>query len=388
MDAASAQKLITDTGLIEGPLSRAVLSAIVHDRLVLDNVPAPLRQDVAHIAAKYHRLRQTGAEPCRNLPFYRMIKDHYPAFKWELLPGGVKIDYTYKGIKPSLLSFLLGRVPEPPEEHDPMEALPVAVREAVDRLCYEINLVPPTAHQRALFTEPLTIVSPVCPDYSTEPIAPTSDENGYAAKRHRFTFESIGSDLGVTAIHLLEFLPQLHERLKSLGCAFTHWICPGDFEGFSAETCARLDVSEAAFLEQIARQVDAIRASAPSNIEVCAFSDFCEGKPGWSDRCAAVEARMASGDLVHLKDEEWVKQTAIGRKALYDRWYPREAADASLYVDIVLRQGVEYAAMGDIIWTNPKLKNPLVLGADDHKMGQFYHALAPVPVIYLERRYE
>jgi hypothetical protein len=123
-------------------------------------------------------------------------------------------------------------------------------------------------------------------------------------------------------------------------------------------------------------------------VESRPFTDLCGGKEGWSTLCAGFTERLLEGDLAHLRGLEWVRRTALSRRGLYDRWYGVEDRPDDFYIEIVLRQAAEYAAMGRAIASNASLPNPLVFGADDHKMGRFYNLTDVVPVIYLQRNYE
>ena len=98
--------------------------------------------------------------------------------------------------------------------------------------------------------------------------------------------------------------------------------------------------------------------------------------------------RIRNGDLASLCQQPWVLATALGRRELYDRWYGSKNREDAFYLDIALRQAAEYAAMGDIVAKAEGLVNPLILGADDHKMGRFYSLTTHIPVLYLQRNYE
>jgi hypothetical protein len=325
-----------------------------------------------------------------------MIRETYTDFYWEVQPGGVKIDYLYNGIKPSLLTFLLKRIPEKVACNDGFSILPEDIakrlREMWDRLGF-MDVSPGQKGEianwigKGLQGKPLSIVSPVCPDYATEIIDPGASDGPH--KRHRFTFDGIGTGLGVTATHLFEILPELHRFLvDDLGLTVNFWVCPGDFEGYSAENCDRLGVTEDAFLRAIDGQVDTIMQDAPIAVNSAPLAAFCGGKARWVEVNESNLHRMTEGDRSHLRDEDWVVKTAQGRSGLYDRWYPSNDGSAEFYVDLALQQGAEYASMGQLILENPDLQNPLVLGADDYKMGRFYETISPIPIIYLLRRYE
>lgn len=403
MRAEEARARISADNLIGRKISKAVLAGIVRDRMEPSQVPSEIRDDVERIARRYRAIRQrlAGAQ-CRNQPFYLMIKERYRDFDWKKTEKGVVIDYTYNGIKPSLLSLLLERVPvERARQPHAFDRLPAEAARTLTALWTRIGLLPVTPEQEKLFAqwiakglagERLTIISPVCPDYATEPVEPDPQRpcsGPYAARRHRFTFKGLGTGIGVTAAHLFQALPDLHAVLKGeLGIDLVHVVAPGDFEGFSEETRERIGISEETFLSRTAEQAHTIRSQAPVPVDTRVFTSLCGGKDGWLSRLAAMQQRLFAGDLYAVRDEPYVRETALSRRGLYDRWYGGTDHEPDFYIDIVIRQAAEYAVMGEAITHAPGLANPLVLGADDHKMGRFYTLTGDLPVLYFPRQYE
>ena len=60
------------------------------------------------------------------------------------------------------------------------------------------------------------------------------------------------------------------------------------------------------------------------------------------------------------------------------------------YLDILIEQASEYATMGSLV--KSKFKNVMILGADHHRMADFYNlenddAKPNLPVIYLKKNY-
>ena len=78
-----------------------------------------------------------------------------------------------------------------------------------------------------------------------------------------------------------------------------------------------------------------------------------------------------------------LKKIANARKPLYRRWYG-ELTDEEV-MEIVIRQGAEYATMGSIALS--ELKNPLILGVDHAKMAPFYSFKGQIPTLYLTSSY-
>jgi hypothetical protein len=391
MIASQAQDVLRRHNLFDRKTSRRVLNAIALKREEeLQSIKDTRIQKIwPELKDGYWRIRnRMPAGACRNRPFYEMISARYHDFNWKSCPGGTDIDFQFAGIKPSLLSLLAGLVPEDSTSTSARWRLGPLTSSIVDRTSQVFGSVGMVRgdleHERAvglwlekgLGGEPLTIVSPVCPDYAVE--------DGSVAV-HRFTFDGVGDGIGITARRLFEALPPLHDLLRrDLGIQLTHYVCPGDFEAFSEETNARIGITEEHFLRQLSRSREAILHEAPVEVESCLFTDFCDGKQGWN----AIHRQQLQSVLGGMTSHPWLEDVALGRAGLYDRWFGVSNRETSFYVNIVLRQGAEYAAMGAAVEANKTLINPLILGADDHRMGLFYRLSTSAPVLYLNRNYE
>lgn len=397
MRAEEAQSILRSHGLIDRRTSKHVLNAIVLGRdLDLSRFDEPgIKDRITNLRNEYWRLRgKLPRTTPRNLPFYMLIKDRYRNFDWQETEKGTVIDFHFKGIKPSLLSLLTGIIPSSAGTlnhrfHRSLERLDPAVASALLDTLREAGFVDPSEAEmsrvvdwldRALAGEPSTIVSPVCPDYAVE--------DGNAAK-HRFTFRGVNSGIGVTASRLFDALPLVSRLLRDrLGLDVTHYVCPGDFEGFSEETNRRLGTDEATFLDRLAGSRQAILDQAPAPVASCFFTELGGGKEHWLRLHADLVDRINAGEFGQIVGAPLVREVALGRRGLYDRWYNVTERPAEFYEAIVIRQGAEYAAMGAIVSESDRCPNPLVLGADDHKMAPFYRLAADIPVLYLRRNYE
>ncbi|MBB3944463.1 hypothetical protein GGQ73_000386 [Rhizobium skierniewicense] len=405
-EAARAHNL--SHGFIDRGLSQTILKEIASSTKAPPSAPyqPEINLDLEMLHRRYWEIRNSiPSLQCRNLPFYLMIREKYADFRWHISDDGVVIDYHYKGLKPSLLSLLMERVPHyTARPADPLDRLLPDIAAEIRVVFHEVGIVAPEKAQleklalwlrKGLDGETLTIVSPVCPDYAVEPINETEEAAGNGpdrrvrARRHRFTFAGLGEDIGVTAAHLFQAAPRLHALLcERLGLDVRYLVAPGDFEGFSDETCQRLGVDDATFLRKVAAQARTIQQRAPIAVASHPFTDLCGGRQGWMMRWKEMLLRIRDGDLSAIGREPWVRATALGRRELYDRWYGCKNREDGFYLDIALRQAAEYAAMGQIVAASKDLQNPLILGADDHKMGRFYSIASEIPVLYLQRNYE
>jgi hypothetical protein len=325
-----------------------------------------------------------------------LLKDHYPDLNLQHVGGQMHLESYFRGLKPSFLSLLLDLVP--PEQLAPsareshvrasgMDAGAFALcrsvfdREGVVRLPEESQMRLCEWLAKGREGKPLSIVSPVCPDYAAE-------EN--AQGRYRFTFESLNDGIGLAAQRLFESLPALRDLFAEIigATAVTHHVYVGDFEGFNDENVSRVGLDRQGFAERLVRSCDVIAARAPRPVVTALFaSALCGGEAGWLREYAQMHQRIETGEFAQLKNSAKVREIARARAPLYQRWFPGHEASDKFFEELVVKQGVEYAVMGKLIKEN--FENPLVLGADHHKMGYFFYPLdADIPVVYLSRNYE
>ena len=390
VEAAQARKVITENNWIDGKTSQTVLRAIIFGKSPADAYTRDPRVDgmIKSLKSEYWDIRRKScpAGP-RNLPFLQMVTRKYARFSWRETAGSIHWPLRVGGVAPSLLTLLLGLIPE--EEFDPIAAEvddPLATR--LRAVLAQAEIIAPEAEvfadvlawvRRGLAGQPLTIVSPVCPDYAVE--------DGTAAK-HRFTFRDLGSTAGLTARRIFATFAPLGKFLREeLGLDVHHVICPGDFEGLSEEANARMGIDRAEFMARLERGRQDIAASSPAPVESRFFTDLCGGQAVWTRIHREILEDFRSGDLAAVRDLPWVRRLAASRAGLYQRWYGG-AQSSGFYLDKVIEQGAEYYAMGKIIRELSGYPDPLILGADDHRMGRFYRVAGPLPVLYIERNYE
>jgi len=399
MRKEDAREIIDRFALVPRGVSKRVLREICSGSLgECEALSAEHRERLSAILDEY-RVRAaglgTGVRP-KNLPFYLLLKDLYPELNLQHMGGDqLSLEAYYRGLTPSILSLLLGIVPRehlaPSARESRMRASGVDAdslarcnavfrREGVVRMS--------EVHQRWLCEwlgrgragKPLTIVSPVCPDYAAE-------KGGDGP--FRFTFEGLNGGIGLAARRLFESLPALHDLFAGLlgnACSLTHRVYVGDFEGFSEQNVRRVGLDKRGFLEKLLSSRDAISAAAPRQVLSGLFCDLCGGAEGWLREYAEMQRRVEAGEFGARLDRTIIREIALARRPLYQRWFPSGGATEQFFENLVVQQGIEYAVMGKII--SEHFENPLVLGADHHKMGYFYTLAADFPVVYLSRNYE
>jgi hypothetical protein len=219
----------------------------------------------------------------------------------------------------------------------------------------------------------------VCPDYSAE----RGEE-----RRFRFTFQTLGTGCGLSGLRLLESIAGLHHLLIEVAgrVSLVHHVCVGDFEALDGETVHRLGVDVEEFQARNRATARALALASPVEITPSLFTDHCGGLPGWRSRHEAMKRRITDPTFyqTHLKDA--ISEIAEARLGLYRRWFAEPEMGIEAAIPIVLQQGAEYATMGQVIVE--RFPNPLIVGADHHKMAPFYHAGCDAPVLYFDRNYD
>lgn len=377
-------------------ISRKVLKGIANEKFdVIDLLPEELRDRVFKI---HHGYREkvssaSGQIKCRNMPYYFLIKDMYPQFNWVEGGNQIQVETYFRGFKPNLLSYLLELIPKEEIANTARVARMgsqgikvnwieqcqrVFAQEDVCRLSDADIARLERWIAKGISGEPLTIVSPVCPDYSA-----TAGET----RKYRFTFESVGTGVGLSCGRIFESLAALRRLFTDLGLNnITHHVCVGDFEAFSAENVKRVGISTEEFVSRNRKSCESITAATPTPIISGLFTDLCGGRAGWEQEYASMLRRFEAHEFGPLRGNPLFREIAEARKPLYKRWFDVNDAPDEFFESLVVSQGIEYATMGKII--SDRFDNPLILGADHHKMGRFYTMAADLPVVYLNRNYQ
>lgn len=384
-------------GLHSTEVSKSVLRNLVKGSVPeLDDLEPHHHATLKQVSDRYQQMLKNMAQPPRprNLPIYELIKERYPEFNVVDLPGQPQVETYFRGFKPSLLSYLLGLVPEMEIANSakvsrmndggvPMDVLnrcmDLLAREGACSLEQDEIQRFASWLGKGLEGEPLNLVSPVCPDYSY-----TEGES----RKFRFTFESVNSGIGLAADRLLQSMPALRALwIDELNLPIEqHHIYLGDFEAFSKENCARLQVSCETFLQRLDGSRQTIADIVQEKGLVGMFCDLCGGESGWHATYADLKQRVEAGEFGDVNERLGVTKIADARRQLYQRWFVEAAKEPGFAESLVIAQGLEYATMGVLIQRS--IRNPLVLAADHHRMAPFYNLAADIPVIYLDRNYE
>ena len=221
-----------------------------------------------------------------------------------------------------------------------------------------------------------TIYAPVCPDYSY-----VLTKEG----RYIYTFESIGSGIGLVAqkaIFNLNLLEKLSSDLTQNGLDLNFKILIGDFEA-SQQNLNALNQSKTEFLSKVSQSCDVIESE--TGINTLLFTDLCNGLEGWNHSIQNLKYNLKINNfedlekiLPHIKHEKKL----ISRLPLYQKWFGKDAD----FKEIFLNQVLEYILMGKLIVSN-YFTNPILLASDHKAMKDYYNSIAKINVISSSANY-
>lgn len=393
MDKDKARKLILEKSLITRKISKKILYTIISNgeynsqfkQIVSLNEFLKIKKE--YLKKKLFLEKQNFKIEPRNLPFYFMIKDKIPSFNWnisssEMFPKiktNVKLDRPdFCGIELSLSSLIFG-LSINSENKNFLEN---------DQNIYElIKNVSFASNKRTTFEvissflsklkkeETIDIISPICPDYAYQEIG---------TGLYRFTFDNLGSDIGVTAKRLLENRMFLHKFFKNIGIKFNHIAAIGDFEALTKHTLERVKLSQKEFIERLVLSQKRLKKTSNDTIETPLFTEICDGFDNWKTIHEKYFTMLLNDNYGKSNlNEKKLNLICESRKPLLYRWFGKISNKEILRV--VKFQGAEYATMGYFIKNN--YKNPLVIGCDHFKMAPFYNMDTDLPVLYLTSNY-
>tara|TARA_B100000029_G_C17495885_1_gene930848 strand:+ start:202 stop:1380 length:1179 start_codon:yes stop_codon:yes gene_type:complete len=222
----------------------------------------------------------------------------------------------------------------------------------------------------------LIFFTPACPDYSK-----ISYKNFY-----KYTFNDLGAEIGLVAERLLEDIEKIENFMNKNKVKFKHIVSIGDFEAFSQTNLKRLNISEKEFINRISisqKNLNIKFKKFKFNKSIL-FTEYFGGKGTWLKtkekfRKEILKENYGNSGLTNEKLDDILKS----RIKLYRKWYGEMSKE--YYKKILIDQGAEYAAMGQLI--DQKFNNAVVLGADHHRMADFYRIDSDIPVVYLKKKY-
>ncbi len=222
----------------------------------------------------------------------------------------------------------------------------------------------------------ITIYAPVCPDYSYV----LTNEG-----RYRYTFESIGSGIGLVAkkaINNINLLEKLSDDLTKNGLDLKFKILVGDFEA-SQQNLEALNESKSEFLRKVSESCNKIESE--TGIRTILFTDLCNGLDGWNHSIRKLQYNL---NIYEFKDLKTLlpkinhEKKLISRLPLYKKWFGKD----SDFKKIFLNQTLEYILMGELISAD-YFSNPILLASDHKAMKDYYNSIANINVISSSANY-
>ena len=223
------------------------------------------------------------------------------------------------------------------------------------------------------FTEDLRIFAPVCPDYETY-----IDSNG----KKRYSFDGIGSGIGLVGSKLIEKYPQLKKSFVSSNLNYELVVLVGDFEA-TPQNLQRLNISEKEFNIKIKNSCK--KYIDDYNLFSFGFADFFGGLNSWKSRIKDLRKDLnlyTFKDLNNCMPNINHNSIFASRIELYKKW----AKNSDEMISIFISQIAEYILMGCLV---ESYHRPSILLTCDHKaMLPYYAAFTKsLPILSLNNVY-
>lgn len=217
---------------------------------------------------------------------------------------------------------------------------------------------------------PISVVSPVCPDYSGQ----RKSDGSFS-----YDFRRLGTGPGQIAEHLLETVPTFLDKLRELGISITYFMLMADVEGDDSSITATLKMSREDFLKKVSLSVEALQAEAIGNfgdsVHVQLMSDYIQD-----------EDIQRAKRLVQSIKEVTLVTIASARRNIYDQFY-QGSEDYHDYLVARARNDVlRSLTFGSAVRRN----RGMILDATDKNLGSFYNYgndLQSAPVVSIKKNY-
>jgi len=222
----------------------------------------------------------------------------------------------------------------------------------------------------------VSIITPLCPDYEHVHIG---------LGLYKYTFNSLNGGLGLIGKRLVKIIKEIHKVLNKYKISFVHHAYYGDFEAYSKEICKRVKSNEKEFIEKLIMSKKKLKKTIKEINEVDLLVKSLSSKKDWKEKCKKNEKYISNLINTKIAFKKTINEILSSRMDLYKSWYPE--LKESEYLNLVIRQGAEYASMAEIF--QKKIDNPVIFGLDHPKMGIFYNLSSNLnlPVLYGKPKY-
>lgn len=234
---------------------------------------------------------------------------------------------------------------------------------------------------KAISGNVLTFIFPVCPDYSYK-------ETGDLDRPYEYTFQSVGSGIGLVARKAIETYKRIEKICNDLGISFEAYFVGGDFEMTEESQLQQMNITREGFLSKLDQSLRAIEKDIGSpNVYGVRMSTLCGGMGNFEELRKSYEENFLNGDWGYSNlSTTHIDRILIARKSLYEKWCSAGDRDFDYHAQLCA-QASEYAAMGHVFLNN--FSNMMVVGCDHYAMRPFYKSLsADIPVLYLSPYYK
>lgn len=262
------------------------------------------------------------------------------------------------------------------------------------QLLYDLQMILPdaatstllrTVLEKGMSGEEIVIVGAFCPDYAYE-------ETGDPNLPYRYTFEGLGTGVGLVAQQFGRVIPSLSRFFTGMGVRHKIVLGIGDFEADSEAVLRRVKCDRETFVDRCRRSLEAFSRlpgidGLPLTLELC-DADRCNGRlRPYADEATDSMVRGEFGRMVDVfgDPERLVDQIVRDNGTFYQRWYSG-ISEADIRRK-VLEQGGEYAALSRIYAEDFGEGNVIVVSGDRPMMHAFDNVSVLLPTLCVKRAY-
>jgi len=246
----------------------------------------------------------------------------------------------------------------------------------MEEVCRMIN--------RGLAGETVLLTGAFCPDY-------TYEETGSRSIPYRYTFEGLGSGVGLVALQFVRMIPILVRFMESFQIPYKVQLYIGDFESNSADNCQRVGCDQSEFLRRCHQSLETFKTVLPGISMELGFFERDLAGDRWQIYIDQAYGQMLSGDFGGFQDrtgknpDREIEFIAEHSRSFYENWHGRQLTEMELR-GLVITQAAEYVAVTQLIeeeWSGPAIQ----LAGDRAKINAFNSVNSTIPTLCAKRIY-
>ncbi len=224
----------------------------------------------------------------------------------------------------------------------------------------------------------INVCLPVCPDYSYQSLP---------GNKYRYTFDTIGSGIGLVASKALDNARALELLFKDSPLILNRLniiILVGDFEA-KPDNLDRFSITYNEFMIRIMGSVNSIMKQ--TGYKAITFTSLCGGFDNWMNFENATKIRYMINSYESL-DRQFPhinhEKNLISRIPLYTKWFKNK--ESCNFKDIFFDQVVEYISMGQLVLSFYGI-TAVIMASDHRAMRNYYNPLNTIPIIGTSNEY-